>query len=126
MHDGDTVNGELRVNLSADFADFGERHRFVGFVVEIERAPAVRMVADTAVEGDDGTVFGGAEVAYERGGVDRFAAEMKKVVSERVGGHSMRDQPPLTGGRKAISSPASTGVVQAANSWLREAASDRR
>src|SRR5712691_7912329 len=35
-------------------------------------------------------------------------------------------QPPLTGGRKAISSPESSGVPHAANSWLREATSELR
>ena len=86
MHDGDAVDGEFRVNFGGDFSDFRERHRFVGFVVEIERAPAVRMVAHAAVEGDDGTVFGSARTwRTSDGRVDRVAAEMKKVVDERVG-----------------------------------------
>ena len=35
-------------------------------------------------------------------------------------------QPPLTGGRKATSSPERSGVPQAANSWLREATTEER
>ena len=51
--------GKLRADLRADFAHFGERHRFVGFVFEIESAAAFEIVADKAVEDDDGAIFGG-------------------------------------------------------------------
>ena len=35
-----------------DFADLGQSHGFVGFVVEVERAAAVGLIAHAAVKGD--------------------------------------------------------------------------
>ncbi len=107
-----------------DFFQFRERHGFVGFVIEIERAAAVGIVANAAVEGDDGAVGIGANMADENGGGDRVAAELDEVVGWG-GGHGVLlggAQPPLTGGRNATSSPGWSGVVQAANSRLRETA----
>jgi hypothetical protein len=77
--DGDTVDGEFFVDLGADFVDLGEGHGFVGFVVEIERGAAVRVVANAAVEGDDRAVFGGADVANQGRGVDGLANEGEEV-----------------------------------------------
>src|ERR1700730_11886657 len=79
MGDGDTVNGEFFMNLVTDFVDLGQSHGFVGFVVEIERAAAVRVVADAAIEGDHGTVFGGADVSDQGRRVDGLANQSEEV-----------------------------------------------
>jgi hypothetical protein len=87
MRDGDAIDCELCVNVGGDFAQLRERHRFVGFVIKVERAAAVGIVADAAVEGDDGAVGIGADVADERSGIDRMAAELDEVVGGS-GGHA--------------------------------------
>src|SRR6266446_931289 len=121
---GDAMDAVFFVELRADFAHFGEGHGFVGFVVEVKGWAIVGLVADETVEDDDGAVFGRAHVAGERGHVDRLAHQLIDViVGERR--HGVR-QPPLTGGRKATSSPERSGVSQAANSWLREATTEER
>jgi hypothetical protein len=41
VHHRQRVNRKALAKLGGDFAHFGQRHRFVGFVVEVERfAPA--------------------------------------------------------------------------------------
>lgn len=80
MGDGDTIDGEFVVDGGGDFADFGEGHGFVGFVVEIQRAAAVGLVADATVEGNDGAIVRGADVADQGGGVDGLADEQEKIV----------------------------------------------
>jgi hypothetical protein len=45
----------------------------------------VRLIADEAVEGDDGAVFGGADVMNEGGDVDGIAHEVADVVEEGRG-----------------------------------------
>jgi hypothetical protein len=80
VRDGDPIDGEFCVDVGGDFFQLRERHRFVGFVVEIERAAAVRIVANAAVEGDDGAIGIGANVADERCGIDWVEAELEEVV----------------------------------------------
>src|SRR4029077_8943762 len=58
VDDGEAMNFELLANLSADFAHLGVGHGFVSFVLEVERALAVEIVADEAVEDHHGAVFG--------------------------------------------------------------------
>jgi hypothetical protein len=53
-------------------------------------------------------------VANESGHVNGLAYELENVIEEG-NGHGRR-QPPLTGGRKATSSPEWSGVSHAANS----------
>jgi hypothetical protein len=125
MDDGYAVNFVFFVELGGDLAHFGEGHGFVGFVVKIKSGAIVGLIADEAVEGDDGAVFGRADVVDECGDIDRVAHELADVVVEGRGHGGVR-QPPLTGGRKATSSPAWRGVSQAANSWLREATREGR
>ena len=57
MKHSDTVNGVASVQLRADFPHLGQRHRFVGFVFEVERRPAMRLVAHKPVEGDDRAIL---------------------------------------------------------------------
>ncbi len=80
MNDCHAVNGEFFVELGGDLMHFGEGHGFVRFVVEIERGPIVGLIADEAVEGDDGAVFGGADLANEGGHVDGIADQLADVV----------------------------------------------
>jgi hypothetical protein len=85
MNNGDAVNFVFFVELGDDFAHFGEGHGFVGFVVEVQCGAVVGLVADEAVEGDDGAVFGGANVADQGGHVDGLAQELTDVVVEGRG-----------------------------------------
>src|SRR6266850_460525 len=80
MDDGNAVNGELFVQLGRDFSHFGEGHGFVSFVIEIERGAIVGLIADEAIKGDDGAVFGGADLANEGGHVDGIAYQLADVV----------------------------------------------
>ena len=80
MDDGNAVNGEFFVQLGRDFSHFGEGHGFVSFVVEIERGAIVGLIADEAVEGDDGAVFGSTDVGDQSGHVDGIADQLADVV----------------------------------------------
>jgi hypothetical protein len=120
----DAMDAIFFVELRADFAHFGEGHGLVGFVVEVEGGAVVGLIADETIEGDCGAVLGRTDVADQRSHVDRLAHQLVEVIvgEER---HGVR-QPPLTGGRKATSSPERSGVSHAANSWLREATTEDR
>ena len=83
MSDGDKVYGKFLVNLDADFADFGDGHGFVSFIVEIECAAAVRVIADAAVKSDYGAVFGGADVANQGYVIDGLTDESVTIVLDR-------------------------------------------
>src|SRR6266852_2992025 len=83
VSDGDAVDGEFFMDVGTDFADFRKGHGFVGFVFEIQRGPAVRMIAHAAIEGDDSAVFRGADVPDQSGRVNRLADELVKVVLKR-------------------------------------------
>jgi hypothetical protein len=85
MDDGDAVDFVFFVEKGGDFAHFGEGHGFVGFVVEVERGAIVGLIADEAVESDDGAVFGGADVADEHGEVNGLTLELADVVVEGRG-----------------------------------------
>ncbi len=85
MDDGHAMNGEFFVELGGDFSHFGEGHGFVGFVVEIERGAIVGLIADEAVEGDDGAIFGSADVADEGGHVDGVTDQLADVVVRKSG-----------------------------------------
>ncbi len=80
MDDSNAVNCEFFVQLGRDLPHFSEGHGFVSFVVEIERAPSVRLIADEAVKRDDGAVFGSANFADKGGHVDGIANQLADVV----------------------------------------------
>lgn len=71
--DGNAMDEIFFAELSTNLAHFSEGHGFVGFVLEVERGAIVGLIADEAVEGDDGAVFGGADLADESGHVNRLA-----------------------------------------------------
>jgi hypothetical protein len=77
---GDAVNTIFFVKLIADFAHFGQGHGFIGFVVEVKRGAIMRLIANEAVEGDDGAIFGSAHVAGQRGHVDGLAHQLVDVI----------------------------------------------
>ena len=80
VDDGYTMDAELFVKLSGDFAHLGKGHGFVGFIVEVKRAAIVGLIAHEAVEGDDGAVLRSAQVNDERAGVDRLANQLEDVI----------------------------------------------
>ena len=80
VDDGHTVDAVLFVKLSSDFAHLGEGHGLVRFIIEVKRAAIMRLIADEAVEGDDGAVLRRAQVNDERAGVDRLANQLEDVI----------------------------------------------
>jgi hypothetical protein len=79
MRDGDEMDLELLVDLLRDFSNFAQRHGLVRLVLEIERTPVMGMIANTAVEGNDGPIFGRAYMPDQSGLIDRVAHENKKI-----------------------------------------------
>ena len=71
--------GNFLVDLHGDFLNFRKRHGFVRFVVEIERSPSVRMIADAAIERDNRAVFGSANVTDERILIDGVAHQRQQI-----------------------------------------------
>jgi hypothetical protein len=85
--DGYAVDGEFFVDGGRDFADFGQGHRLVGFVIEIKSAAAVGLVADASVKSDDGTVAGHADMVDQGGAVDRLANQLEQIFGGLRSGH---------------------------------------
>jgi len=86
MDDGDAMDGEFLVEQLANRSHLGEGHRLVGFVVEIKGATAVRFITDKAVEGNNGTILGSADVTNDRVHVDGRREKSEKIVF----GHGIR------------------------------------
>lgn len=125
VNDGDAVDGKFLVEGLADLPHLGESHGFVGLVIEVHGAAAVGFVAHETIEVNDGAVLIGAHALHDSGCVDGRLHQSEKIVF--CGGVEHRcDQPPLTGGRKAIVSFSANGLSHAANSWLQEATSEDR
>jgi len=53
---------EILCELGGNLAHFGKRHRFIRFVVQVQSAPAVRLITHAAIERNDGAVSAGADV----------------------------------------------------------------
>jgi len=90
MKHKDTVNGVASVKLRADFPHLGQRHRFVGFVFEVERRPAMRLVAHKPVERYDRAIL---RVAHATNGgihVNRGPKQLAPVVVGSGGHDDMR------------------------------------
>jgi len=83
MNNGDAMDREFGVHLGGDFANLGEGHGLVSFVVEVESGAAVRLVADAAVEGDDGAVFASPDVTDKRCRVDGLGDETEEIIAKR-------------------------------------------
>ena len=111
---GQAVDREPLMNLNAYLPHFRERHRFIGLVLQMQRRPAVGLVADEAVEAYDSSVLTRPDVLHQRPDINRPVYQFKAIVGRSM--DHREAQPPLTGGRNAISSPAATRVSQAANS----------
>src|SRR5437016_908226 len=77
---GDAMDRVFFVELNADFAQFGEGHGFVGFVVEVESRTIVGLIAGETIESDDGAVFGRAHVADKSDHVDGLAHQLVDVI----------------------------------------------
>ena len=125
VEDGHAVDGEVLVKVSTDFSHLRKRHGFIGFIFKVQGRAAMRLIPHKAIKGDDCSVLIGADMPSHCCQVDRRAAQLKPILFDRFA-HRWRTHPPLTGGRKAISSPAERGVSQAANSSFLEATSEAR
>ncbi len=79
MNDREAVDGEFFVDGVANFTHFGNCHGLVGFVFEIESTATVGFVADKSVERDDRAIVVCADVASNRGCVDRSAEKDEEV-----------------------------------------------
>src|SRR4030095_14166784 len=53
---GDVIDGIACMKLLSDLPHLGQGHRLVGFVFEVQRRAAMRVVADTTIEGSNGAV----------------------------------------------------------------------
>jgi hypothetical protein len=82
MDNGNAINGEFVVHFDGDFRHFGEGHGFVGFILEVESAAAVGIVANTTIEGNDGAVSGLAELLDKRRRFDSLPRERDLVFLE--------------------------------------------
>ena len=71
MDDGDVADAESVAGLARELVHLSQRHLFVGFVVKVEGLAAAGVVADDAVEDDDGAVLAVLGGGDEWGGVDR-------------------------------------------------------
>src|SRR5216684_3814579 len=80
---GEAMNGKVAANPRADITHRGEGHRFVSFVLEIERGASGGMIADNAVEDDHGAVFGGLDVFDKLRGADGSADQVEHVIGKR-------------------------------------------
>ena len=80
VDDGHAVDGKLAMELGADLAHLGKRHGFVSLIFEKQGAAAGRVVADAAIEGDDGAVVIGADETRESRWIDRFVDDAKNVL----------------------------------------------
>jgi len=115
VHHGDAVDGKSLVELHANLAHFGQRHGLVSFIFKVFRGAPVRFLAHETIERDDGAVLPRAHVPDQRRRINGRLDKLEVIVFER-GGHCGEAQPPLTGGRKAISSPLAIRVSHGANS----------
>ena len=80
VNDGDAMNAVFFVKLSGDPSHFCEGHGLVGFVFEIQRGAIVRLIADEAIEGNDGAVFRCAHMIDQRMRINRLANKLEDVV----------------------------------------------
>jgi hypothetical protein len=86
MDDGEIADGVVGEGLSGEAVHLREGHFFIGLVEKMEGAAATAVVADDAIEEDDGSVFAALEEAGNGGWIDG-------VVGERnVGGWSLRSR----------------------------------
>src|ERR1700682_1692943 len=92
-------------------------------------------IADKSVERHNGAILGATNLADIGRRIDRTAHQLENIIIQ-AGGRTVhrgagtlkrlwrchgRLYPPLTGGRKAISSPPRRAVLHEANSWVRDA-----
>lgn len=80
MRDGDAMNCKILVEMGGDFRHFEQRHGFVRFVVKVQCGAVMRLVADKAVERDDGTVLRGTNVTGELRRIQGIAGQLDDVV----------------------------------------------
>ena len=88
VRNGYAVDRELGVNFGRNLTHFGERHRFVGFIVQVQSAATMGLIANAPVEGDDGAVRARANTLNKRVRVDGFVDKQNKVAAGR-GGHPL-------------------------------------
>jgi hypothetical protein len=79
------VDREFLMKLRTDFPHLGQRHRFVGFVLEVLRRAAMGFVADEAIEGDGSAILVRAHELQKRSTVDRRVHKLKDVFPAQCG-----------------------------------------
>ncbi len=93
MNDDDTMDSELCVEQLADFFHLGESHGFVRFVIEVQGAATMGFIADKPIEGNDGAILTGTEVANKCRHIDGGVKQGKTVVFCGGGGHGSGSTP---------------------------------
>ena len=66
-------------DLAADFGQRLDRHRLVAFVIQVERAAALAVVADHAFERDHRAVFALRQARDDRARIDRLARQREEM-----------------------------------------------
>src|SRR5260370_29591498 len=80
VNHGDSMNTVFIVELRADFAHFGQGHGFIRLVIEVKSRAIVGLIANEAIESDNGAVFRGTHVANYRGHLDGLAHQLVDII----------------------------------------------
>ena len=80
MRDTDSVDGKSGMHFSSNLVQLRNRHRFISFVLKIERAPAMRIVPHAPIECDHSSIGIRSNVTHKRSAIDRLPAEMDEIV----------------------------------------------
>jgi hypothetical protein len=80
MDDAEAINGPALMDLSSDLSEHAQSHLLVRFVFEVTNAPTGRLLANDAVESDDGSGCTAKHSPDERAGINRFAHELEDIL----------------------------------------------
>src|SRR5580692_1736376 len=79
MNDSNAVDRESLMHFTTNLLHLGERHRFVAFILEIERAPLAQVVAHNALKHHHCAVRGRLEAVRKLRGRDGIACDTKEI-----------------------------------------------
>jgi hypothetical protein len=80
MRDSNAVDRKPSTSLRRKLTQFRDRHRFVSFVIEVQRPPSMRIVTHAAIKGNDGAIRIRSNVSNQGGAIDRFTPELDEIV----------------------------------------------
>ena len=80
VNDGQAMNRKFCADLRANLAHFSQCHRLVGLVLEVKRAPSLKVVAHETIENHDGAVFRTFQILEKLAHLDWLVHELKYVI----------------------------------------------